>query len=340
MKLPWSERALLSSSCAILLAGVVVSLAQTPSSLSSESGKQGDPTPAAIAPEKPESSPVQLFRELLAMSQEEQKQFLAEHYPQQERRILAKVREYESLRPNQRELRLRATELRWYLWPLLFASATNRVAQVAAIPEDFRALVEDRLAEWDKLPAAAQRELIDNEATLRYFTQVEPATEEQKQALMKTISPARRAKLEAGIASWRRLPDYGREKELNRFNQFFELSPAEQEKALRNISDEERRQIEKTLRRFAELPPEQREECINAFARFTAMSLEEREQFLKNAKRWQFMSPDERQEWRDLVAKLPPDAPPFPPGLEPPIPPTLPGNAGTPASAVATNTRN
>jgi hypothetical protein len=276
-------------------------------------------------------SPVELFRQLLAMTPAEQKEFLANRSPEHQNRILAKVREYESLRPNQRELRLRATELRWYLLPLLEAPSTNRPALLAAVPPDVRKLVEDRLREWDKLPPDARKELLDNEATLSYFTQIESSSEEQKQALLQNISPARRRKLEAGIAQWRALPEAHRRKMFDRFNQFFDLTPKEKEKALVTLSEAERQQMEKTLRRFNHLPPDHRAACIQAFARFTSMSLPERQQFLKNAEKWRFMSPDERQNWRDLVQMLTEvEMPPLPPGLTPSQPPLPPG-AGTAA---------
>lgn len=274
-------------------------------------------------------SPVQLFRELLALTPAEQREFLADRSPEQQRRILAKLREYESLRPNQRELRLRATELRWYLWPLLTTPATNRTLQLNAVPDEHRKLIEDRLREWDKTPAAAQKDLLDNAATLRYFTQVEPVTEAQKQAVLSSLSPARREKLQAGISRWQALSESQRRKTLDRFNKFFELTPGEKEKALGKLSDEERRQMEKTLKKFEALPADQRMKCVNAFAQFASLSLQERQQFLKNAERWRLMSPDERQNWRELVLKLPAaGGPPMPPGL-----PEL------PVSAVATNNR-
>jgi hypothetical protein len=275
-------------------------------------------------------SPVDLFRQLLAMTPAEQKELLANRPPEHQRRILAKVREYESLRPNQRELRLRATELRWYLLPLLQMPPTNRAPQLAAIPGEERKLVEARLREWDKLPAETRRELLDNEATLSYFTQLESSTGEQKQALLQNLSPARRHKLEAGIAQWRALPETRRRKMYDRFNQFFDLTPREKEKSLGTLSEAERQQMEKTLGRFNRLPPNQRTACIQAFAQFTSLSLAERQQFLKNAEKWRLMSPDERQNWRDLVQTLPEvKMPPLPPGFTPPLPP----GAGTGTTA-------
>ena len=86
-------------------------------------------------------SPVDAFRELLAMTISEREKALTNRTPAVRARILAKVREYATLDPNDRELRLRATELRWYLLPLLPESPTNRDAQLATIPEALRPLV-------------------------------------------------------------------------------------------------------------------------------------------------------------------------------------------------------
>lgn len=280
-------------------------------------------------PSSAKTSPVEFFRKLLAMTPAEQKDFIADRSPEHQKRILAKVREYESLKPDQRELRLRVTELHWYLSPLLTAPATNRAEQLAAIPAENRVAVEDRLREWDKLPVAAQRELLDNETTLHHFTQIESATEQ-------SISAARREKLSAGVADWQKRPAEQRQKMLARFNQFFDLTAAEKNRALEKLSNSERAPMEKTLAKFEKLPKAQRDASVQAFAKYTAMSLAERQDFLKNAERWRVMSAEEQQAWRELVQKLPPAMPPMPPGFKdnsmPPLPPA-------PVSAIATNAR-
>ena len=76
------------------------------------------------------------------MTPAERENYLTNRPPEIRARILAKVREYEALDPNERELRLRATELRWYLLPLLHESPTNRAARLAAIPDDLQPLVK------------------------------------------------------------------------------------------------------------------------------------------------------------------------------------------------------
>ena len=134
-------------------------------------------------------SPISFFRELLAMNPAERKQALTNRSPEVRSSILAKVREYESLKPDERELRLRVTELRWYLRPLMTAPATNRAAQLAMIPGRNRKLVEDRLREWDKLPPEVQKELLANEATIRYLTEIEGRTDEQRQQIARQHLP-------------------------------------------------------------------------------------------------------------------------------------------------------
>lgn len=266
----------------------------------------------ALPPLPKVKSPVDQFRELLAMTPVERKHFLSARTPENQRLILAKIREYESLRPEQRELRLKVTELRWYLLPLMQSAPTNRASQLQAIPEATRSLVETRLKEWDALSPDVRKELLDNEATLRYFTEVESGPGD--------ISPARREKLQAGIDQWRALPEAQRRKIAIRFNQFFDLTATEKDKALEIVSDAERAQIEKTLRTYGNLPPQQRIQCLRSFEKFASLSVEERQQFLKNAERWKLMTPSERQDWRELVTKL--SQPPLPGSTPmPPLPP-------------------
>ena len=298
--------------------------------------------PAAIFPLPPTlpvqslKSPVAFVRELLTMTPGERRQALSNRPPEIKNRILAKVREYESLKPDERELRLRATELQWYLQPLMSLAPTNRAIRLGMMPDEMRRLVEERLSRWDLLPPPMQEELLNNEMTARYFTQLETATEEQKQKILGQISPERRAKLEAGLDRWRGLSDEWRKKTLESFNAFFELTPVEKQKALSSLSEAEQRQMEKTLQTYASLAPAQRAQCIRSFEKFAGMSLEERSAFLKNAERWKLMTPDERESWRKLV-RYAPVLPPIPFIVPlPPLPPK-PDTNRRPRSVVATN---
>jgi hypothetical protein len=274
------------------------------------------PAKSSASPVSPTpQSPVNFFRQLLAMTPDEREKFLTNRTPEIRTRILAKVGEYEALDADDRELRLRATELRWYLEPLLRESPTNRAARMAQVPDDLRELVGDRLQEWMILPPPLQEEFLENERTLAYFTQIDPT----KATLVMPESGGHSALSDDDQARWDGLSENQRRQVTAQFKQFFELTPDEKQKTLNTLSDAERRQMEKTLQSFDQMPPTQRAECVRAFAQFASMDAQQRAEFLKNAARWSEMSPAERQAWRDLVVNVP-QWPPLPTGFMPPIP--------------------
>lgn len=311
-------------------------LAQEPAPSHSARPGSTNSIPEALSPlhaglPKP---PVELFRGLLAMSPAERQEFLARHSPDTQKLILAKVREYEALKPEQRELRLRVTELRWYLLPLLNISATNRTAQLNSIPPDLRSLVEDRLQQWDRLSASAQKRVLDNESTVRFYLELAGSSPDQRARTVANIPESAREQIEAGIRRWQGLPEEQRQEIVGHFNEFFDLTPAEKDKTLSTLSEPERLQIEKTLHTFEGLTAVQRGQCLRSFQKFASLSPDERRQFLKNAERWKLMSPSERQSWRNLVFTLSVQ-PPLPPGFSQP-PEPRPPVPRTPAPARST----
>ncbi len=284
----------------------------------------GTPPPPYLWPIRPVAeSPVDRFRELLALSPAQRAKALAGRSPENRRLLLAKLREYDALKPSERELRLRVTELHYYLLPLMHTPATNRPAQLAMIPLADRQLVEDRLAEWDKLAPVAQSQLLTNEAAIRYFTEIQSGSDAERENTLKRLSPASRQKYEASVAQWKALPPRQRRQTLAQFEQFWRLTPQEKQRALNTLSEPERLQIQKTLVTFNGLPASMRSRCIRSFEKFAGLSLAERQQFLENAQRWRLMSPEQREAWRDLVntlasesePPLPYDVPPLPPGF-------------------------
>jgi len=249
-------------------------------------------------------SPVESFRELLAMPSTERLEFLTVN-PNRSR-ILEKIAEYESLDREEREMRLQVTELRWYLLPLLEAPATNRAALLAQIPPAMREKVEPRLRRLTILPPQLRQALLTNEQAVGYV--IEPGSPTD-------TSPA--------------LTEDQRRKLSESFNKLLELTPTEKVKALRTLSDAERRQMEKTLLAFEKLPQDRRDRCVRSFLTFATLSAAEQQEFLKNAERWSQMSPAERQIWNELVSLAPSFAPlpslltrkrpPYPHGLSVPI---------------------
>src|SRR5215471_13379615 len=68
-------------------------------------------TMPAQNPQSSTKCPVDTFRELLAMGPAERTQFLTNRSVVSQKLLLAKIREYEGLSPEQQTLRLQATEL-------------------------------------------------------------------------------------------------------------------------------------------------------------------------------------------------------------------------------------
>lgn len=303
----------------LLLAASLPALAQQP------------PEPAA-SPLPALKSPVDTFRELLALSPKERDQALANRPAAKREAILAKLREYQTLHPNERELRLLATELRWWLLPLMHLHPTNRAAQLSVVPLRLRKLVDDRLQVWDILPPDLQQAQLDNEdmAQLVLRLQGRLAAPGETNAPGPNLSPKQRELFER----WSAMSPAERHATCQQFDRYFELTPREQTRVLNQLSDTEREQMKQTLDTYANLSREQRLICLRSFEKFAGMSAAERQQFLKNAERWEKMSPAERETWRKLVKHVPdlPLLPPdFGPGL-PPMPRTVPRQIPAPVT--------
>jgi hypothetical protein len=264
-------------------------------------------TPSSIVISK---CPVTVMRQLLTMNPQEQEKFLANKSEADREEILAKVSEYKAMRPDERELKLKATELRWYLRPFLNSPQTNRAALLANVPTKDRKLVEDRLRYWDKLPPEAKKQVQTNEAMVVYFSL--PPVERIFWFATNTVM------LEEGIQKLQAMPEEQRQSTLDGFSQVLAFTSTEKNRIIHTLSEPERQQIQKILKQYENMPAPQREACVHSFEKFASMSLEERQQFLQNAERWRMMTPTQRQQWKDLVEAL--NAMPPSPADLPPIP--------------------
>ena len=287
------------------------------------------PTPPVV------KCPIEIFREWLAKSPAERERDLTTRPPEIARRIRAKLQEYEALKPDERELRLRMTELRWYMLFFMGMPQTDRAAQVATVPEADRQLLSDRLQQWDRLPPNEQAEILKYERTMEDFNGKNPEGEARVHTIAVNDAPPSPDALNnldkfLGLAPERRQQMYAS------FQRFFELTDGEKQKTLGalNVPDTAGALALQTL---GNLPKDDRENYMRAFNKFSNMSQNERQEFMKNAERWRTLSPAERQAWRVLVRSLTP-MPPLPPGLAPPPPmppPPLPPEFSTHTSLPA-----
>ena len=183
---------------------LVTARLDTPNQASSGTGSQD--RPAQIRNNG--VNPVEAFRHLLAMTPAERNQALAGKSEPSKKAIFAKIRQYEALRPDQREMKLRVTELRWHMSRLMNAPATNRLIVLQRIDDRDRKILENRLEVWDKLGPEVQKQLIGNLATMSYFTELNSGSSSVP------VSVARHLKLQKGLAEWQKLSGEDRERTL------------------------------------------------------------------------------------------------------------------------------
>jgi hypothetical protein len=277
------------------------------------------PKPPGGPPPLP-GSPIQEFREWLAMKPEERVKAVQGWPAEKQKVLLAKLRAYEVLPAAERERRLQILELRWYLRPLMGMNAEERKPALALVPAELRALVLERLKSWDALDAESRKEILASddarELVTRYFLQVQQGHSPEQIKI--GLPPEKRQELERALSTWNSLSLATRTRTAAQLTAFFRLSSEQQARTVEQFPESERQEIQKTLDAFAKLPAEQRRVCVESFEKFTLMPPPERASFLRNAARWEAMTPQERATWKQLVTKLPP-LPPVP-LREPPTP--------------------
>lgn len=216
------------------------------------------------------------------------------------------LRRFSTLSPAEQEARLRLMELRFYLRPLLTASSTNRQAQLSRVPPAYREAVRDRLAEWDAL-SPEERELLlrDQKAAARLIWPpgLPPPS----------VPAAHQAEWSQTIARWQQLDADQRRRLVENLGRFFQFNDEEKRRTLERIAVSARPEMAQLIRQLDRLPESERARCLQALTRYLSLPEPERHRFLANAARWAAMTPEQREAWRRLHAKLPPVPPPMPP---------------------------
>jgi predicted Fe-S protein YdhL (DUF1289 family) len=180
-------------------------------------------------------------------------------------------------------------------------------------------MILGQLHQWEELPAATRKALLDNERFIETYVEWQVSSPSDQEEILRKLPAERRSYFTKELRRWQALPEDQRAELCAQFRRFFVMTGQEQRQTISTLSEAEREQMERALQAYADLPPAQRQRCIDSFGKFAAMEPEERAQFLQNAEKWETMTVHERQLWRTLVGELPP-APTAPPGM-PPMPP-------------------
>jgi len=288
-------------------------------------------------------TPIEYFRGLLAMNPAERTRELSTKPAAERAVLLAKIREYEALPREVREARLCQTELHWELLNLMKLPPPLRAARLLEVAPPYLPMIQDLLREWDRVPAATQKALLEQQSFIGVYLRMQGRSEAAQKDILDGLPAAQRARWTAEMDRWQALPRAQRADLCAQFQRFCQMSGADRQETVHALSPAERAEMEETLQAYDKLLPQQREMCINSFRKFATMAPEERAEFLQNAARWDAMTPDERQLWREMVHTLPPmppmppavlrNLPPMPPGFPeghpPPLPP-MPPNVTTP----------
>jgi hypothetical protein len=298
--------------------------------------QQGDAPPVVresastnrhVLPPLPSLSTVDTFRKILALPAAEREKYLATRTPEQRQIIEWKLREYQAMDAAERDRRLRELQVNVYIRQLIKMPASNRTDYLKMLRPIELEMTQERLRQWDALPAKTQRQVIQYEwiirSTARSYPPMVPAGMRVDQR-------------ETDLARWRNLPIDEKEKVLANFQRFCEkLDEREKSKALNSLSETEQRQMLASLQAFERLPKDKRDRCLDGFKKFADLPREERAKFLVNVNQWQSMTQQERESWRVLVSKMSllsaPPLPPEPGQGNPPLPPAT----SRPRTAVA-----
>jgi len=278
------------------------------------------PTPLSDPAMNP--SPLSFFRKLLDSSESARITQLSQH-PEKVRLVLRrKISEYEALTPAARELRLQATELRYYLRPLLSKAEGYRKLALQGTPEKFRVLVQVRLERWDELTPETREKILANEWMLHAVLRYGPRFTTEQAKVNLPVALADRIDRETG--AWQSLSPERQQRLIRKFQEFFVLDPIEKERVVAALPEYSRFKVGDTLNAMLNLAEPKRADCMIGLERFALMDPIEQAVFMQNAEVWQKLSENERAAWRRVVSEFPPlpeviEFPPLPPGFgEPP----------------------
>lgn len=285
-------------SAACVAGAMVAASAQTPALRSAPL-----PPPLPV----PGQSSADSFRALLALSPEQRAQKLSAE-PEERRRVLEKaLREYDALPPEERELRLRALDLRLQISFLIRLPPSNRADRLKLLPEADRPVVEAKVKRWSQFPPTAQKELVENERVLRLWIG-HGTFGHVTNVNLSGPSAAQFGQINKDLERWQQLSPSRQREIQRRYHEVFDV-------AARGLpvpppvlppGTNEQQQVREALAKMSGLSAQQREACISGFEKLAELSPEERARFLKNAERWQAMPPEDRAVWRRVAVPPPP----------------------------------
>jgi hypothetical protein len=239
-----------------------------------------------------------------------------------------RIHEFEVMSTEERNAKLQALELRWYMPQVMKLKPTERAPRLDTIPEPIRSIIKERLLQWDILPPSLQQEVLDNETAIKFFERPEHVSGNAFDAM----SPGQRSDLERRYTNWMGLPEGTRREIVKRFDDFIGMPETARSNTLAQLTDTDYAQMQQTFSQFGMLSKEQRVQAMRGFQKFAELSPAEQASFLKTAERWRTMSEKDRELWRDVVVRAQ--------AVRTNVPPPLPGSVRVPETSTFLATNN
>ena len=275
-------------------------------------------------------SPIDLFRRLLATNAAGRDQFMVGKSVPLRQYLDDRIRDFEAMPAEERNAKLQALELRWYMPHVMRLKPSERAPRLDTVSEPMRSIIRQRLLQWDILPPQLQKEVLDNETAIKFFERPEQAGGPGN--TLGAMSAGQRSDLEKRYVDWMALPENKRREIVARFDDFMGMPEATRSNVLARLTDIDYAQMQQTLSQFSTLSKEQRAQAMQGFRKFAELSPGEQAAFLKTAERWRTMSEKDRELWRNVVARAQ--------AMRMNAPPPLPGDARLPESSTFLATNN
>lgn len=236
-------------------------------------------------------SPISKFRTILNWSPEERSQFVKKQPANVQRILERKIMEYEALSESQREFRLIATELHFYLDPLLVGNRNIDPSAVQEVPPHLRKYIDQSVGFWNRIKPAHRDLLLAKKEAVSYLISISSRLYDLEKLMPK---PA---------------PEWD-----NLYN-FLQLPHNKQLSFMKAYQIKPSIEMEKLLVAFQGLEDEEKRNCAHAFVCYLSFPNNLKTQFVDGLAEWSQKKPSERSIWREIASKYPRIRPvPVPPG--------------------------
>ncbi len=236
----------------------------------------------ALAIETPRTaSPISHFRQLLELNTQQREAIILRQEPSTRRILERKLEEYASLSEGEKEFRLFATELHFYLEPMIGRDSSIEKIPADRIPDSIIPHLRTAMDFWNQLPVSQRDLLLSKKKAITYLITL-------------TYSSARLSAI---------VPEQSDEWES--LNRFLALSLDKQKAFLNSYGLAGNTRIVQVLEKMASLSADQRDRSVHALTCYLSFPPAMKDRFMDGVHTWNSMKPTERTVWRQIADRYP-----------------------------------